>query len=201
MKYCTFTGCTNPAQTKQLCNGHYQQLWKSQELRPLQNRGEVPCTFSGCAKKAVSKGLCNGHYKQKRRGKPLSPLNPSKAVVKPLNTYKVEHTPCAIEACTRASTKATELCRNHNTKPYVWGLTKEQLLNMPTNCEVCGKYDESLHVDHDHSCCNRRGSCGKCVRGFICLGCNTALGMVQDNPETLQNLINYLQKHSQSRKS
>ena len=32
---CTFPGCGKPALAKSLCNGHYQQKWKGQELRPL----------------------------------------------------------------------------------------------------------------------------------------------------------------------
>jgi len=42
------------------------------------------------------------------------------------------------------------------------------------------------HVDHCHST-------GK-IRGLLCRACNTALGLVKDNPETLRNLASYLEK-------
>lgn len=37
-------------------------------------------------------------------------------------------------------------------------------------CEICG-LDKPLHCDHDHST-------GK-IRGWLCIGCNTALGKVE----------------------
>lgn len=44
-----------------------------------------------------------------------------------------------------------------------------------------------LAVDHNHHT-------GK-VRGFLCNNCNRALGMLDENENTLTNLIAYLQKH------
>ena len=50
------------------------------------------------------------------------------------------------------------------------------------------------HVDHDHACCDQKDStCGKCLRGILCRGCNMALGGVKDNVETLRNLAVYLE--------
>lgn len=49
-----------------------------------------------------------------------------------------------------------------------------------------------FHVDHDHACCPGDKSCGKCVRGLLCRGCNTALGNFGDDPDRLIAAAAYL---------
>jgi len=53
----------------------------------------------------------------------------------------------------------------------------------PKHCEVCGSIGIMCY-DHDHKT-------GK-FRGWLCSNCNTALGHIKDNPETLTSLANYL---------
>ena len=63
-------------------------------------------------------------------------------------------------------------------------------------CMICKKPDpyKRLSVDHDHSCCAGDFSCGKCIRGLLCSPCNKTLGMVNDDINLLQDMIDYLQK-------
>jgi hypothetical protein len=59
----------------------------------------------------------------------------------------------------------------------------------PTMCEVCGRPNKSgraLHFDH----CHQRGH----FRGWLCNGCNAALGLVNDDPAILRKLIVYLER-------
>lgn len=58
-------------------------------------------------------------------------------------------------------------------------------------CHACKERD-AINIDHDHSCCPGPYSCGKCVRGVLCTQCNTALGLLQDSPKKIQNLIEYI---------
>ena len=58
----------------------------------------------------------------------------------------------------------------------------------PDKCEVCGNKHNTraLHLDHDHAT-------GK-FRGWLCNGCNSALGHVKDDPAVLRKLADYLEQ-------
>lgn len=58
-------------------------------------------------------------------------------------------------------------------------------------CWIC-KAKKATNVDHDHRCCNKTKSCGKCVRGALCAPCNSGIGMMKDNVLYLNNAIMYL---------
>jgi hypothetical protein len=60
-------------------------------------------------------------------------------------------------------------------------------------CDICGQVPEKrLHVDHDHSCCPGRNSCGNCIRGLLCSRCSLTLGAFHDDIELLRSAIIYL---------
>ena len=66
-------------------------------------------------------------------------------------------------------------------------------------CSICGLMignDRQLAVDHDHACCAGKRSCGKCVRGLLCLSCNSTLGLNNDSPARLRAAANYLERNS-----
>jgi hypothetical protein len=68
-----------------------------------------------------------------------------------------------------------------------YGLTQElfnRLLAAQGNtCGMCRMpFDDNqpIFIDHDHACCPaEKTSCGTCVRGLLCLSCNTALGHIE----------------------
>jgi hypothetical protein len=75
-------------------------------------------------------------------------------------------------------------------------ITEEQYIIMLNKydgkCYSC-KDREATCIDHDHSCCNvSRRSCGNCIRGLLCHNCNTALGLMKDNKESILLLVEYI---------
>lgn len=103
-----------------------------------------------------------------------------------------EHSRC--RECTKARNREryqsdpeyAEQKRIGNKLSY-YGITREQYDALGSVCYGCGG-TEGLVIDHDHST-------GK-VRGRLCHGCNTAIGLMHENLDTMRNLINYLEAHS-----
>lgn len=81
----------------------------------------------------------------------------------------------------------------YNKIKRIYGLTKEQfeeMLKQQNNCcATCGIKDTDtksgyLVIDHCHTT-------GK-VRGLLCNPCNTAIGLLKENKQTIGNLVRYL---------
>ena len=74
-------------------------------------------------------------------------------------------------------------------------ITKEQyellLSKHSGNCWICKDIKASV-IDHDHSCCSGAWSCGKCIRGVLCSNCNTAIGLLKDSKNLLEQAKEYL---------
>jgi hypothetical protein len=78
---------------------------------------------------------------------------------------------------------------NRTYKLKLMGLTPEgfqELLESQRNtCAMCRtpfKKGQRICIDHDHACCPPTlpsRSCGKCVRGLLCLTCNVAVGYIE----------------------
>jgi hypothetical protein len=92
----------------------------------------------------------------------------------------------------REERKANPRSRRHIWLKHAYGITLGQfnfiLESQKGSCAICPRLhtnDRPLFVDHDHKT-------GK-VRGLLCTGCNTAIGMLKDNPEYCLKASRYLE--------
>jgi hypothetical protein len=102
------------------------------------------------------------------------------------------------EAARRWRAANPEAARNK----YLWDNHKvtpeqfESLLALQGGvCAICGGTagrTRKLSVDHDHTCCPGSTSCGKCVRGLLCMSCNAGIGSLKDDPARVQAALDYL---------
>ena len=80
-------------------------------------------------------------------------------------------------------------------RAWNYGLTVDTLSALlEGGCAACGSTDR-LHIDHDHACCptgSSPRSCGECVRGALCHGCNTALGLLGESADRVRLLLAYM---------
>lgn len=83
-----------------------------------------------------------------------------------------------------------------------YGLTLEDRQQMLDNqggcCYLCGDpFDpdrpRGIHTDHDHDCCPGSRSCGKCIRGLACDGCNSGVGHFRDDPDRMRRAADALE--------
>jgi hypothetical protein len=80
----------------------------------------------------------------------------------------------------------------------IYGISESQyraiLILQGGGCAVCGRppAKRRLAVDHDHTCCPGRNSCGKCVRMLACWTCNKFLEHIKDDPRVLERAAQYL---------
>jgi NAD-dependent dihydropyrimidine dehydrogenase PreA subunit len=105
--------------------------------------------------------------------------------------------------CTKAKTRSRgrDTERTYLLKKY--GLTPERYADILQaqggRCAICGipqgETKRSFAVDHDHSCCPADGSCGRCVRGLLCVKCNLGLGSFGDNIASLRSATDYLESY------
>jgi len=81
------------------------------------------------------------------------------------------------------SVQSWRLRNPHKWAEIRYGITKGTVPVRPALCDVCCS-SEKLTVDHDHV----TGA----FRGWLCNGCNNALGRVRDNANVLERLALYL---------
>ena len=113
-------------------------------------------------------------------------------------TSMVRHSTCK-ECDKKRVSETPSIVKREQALKRMYGITQQDydmmLAEQNNQCAICettepgGRHTSNYFVvDHCHTT-------GK-VRKLLCHHCNTSLGLVGDNIQTLETMINYLQKHS-----
>lgn len=144
-----------------------------------------PCSVENCQKTHYAKTYCRMHYARyqrfgttERKNKPVGKDN-----IYYFNGKKYSNRAYFLK--------------------YKYRLEMSEYTERAANgCEICGdKPNNSLHVDHDHNCCNGQITCGKCVRGIICNRCNKAVdkyetGLMRPDYPDLDKIREYVEAYN-----
>lgn len=175
------------------------------------------CEFAGCGKPLQAAGLCAGHYRQRLEGRTLTTLRANVSRMRDDGTrqcylceewYPLEsfYTYQVKGGGTRYGSRCFG-CHKLHVQASRFNKSVEWLLEqMERGCSSCGAKisgNRNFHIDHDHTCCPRTStnstSCGMCVRGVLCQGCNLIIGWAKDDITRLQMAIEYLRKSTNDR--
>lgn len=168
------------------------------------------CNFDGCDKKHYGKGFCNAHWEQQRKGNPLTPLYSSvrrgEQIAAEVAQGYLTCSRCRLKKPLSEIGKATGSrsgfrsncleCESGSHRFRKYGLSQdvwEALFNSQGRvCRIC-RTDKhggmGWSTDHDHNCCPGEKCCGKCVRGILCAGCNSALGFLEDHMDAAKEYL------------
>lgn len=201
---CSVEGCEEPSRKRGWCTSHYSQWRQLGEVRTEIKRWSVPsdaCVVCGepvppgGGRRRHCSSACQVASSRHGGTRPTKATCSFCGQVFPLNRTRTGRLQRSdTKWCPDCGRKSPEVQRFRR-----YGVTREQYeAAVAAGCEICGRKDKPLHVDHDQSCCPTRGrtnvTCGKCVRGFICGPCNRGLGLFFDNPDALLRASLYLRR-------
>lgn len=206
---CAFDGCGNAHDAKSYCQGHYRQFAAGKELQPIKTRhtptNKIQCERckhvfypriadhqNRCAKCRSRFTTPLAQLKEKTRTAPVG-----KRWCQGCDRYRAKKffpdTSARCRPCLKVYTTDRRAQKIYSLAPGMYAKLYESQGGTCAICQRATGARRSLSVDHDHSCCAGKESCGKCVRGLLCGGCNyKILGHLRDDVESLQRAIDYL---------
>lgn len=169
-----------------MCGLHYNRWLKGIPMDlPPRPWGSTGCTHPGCERPYSHKGYCEMHAKRHLKGADMD------APIQGPSGFST----CQVLGCEKPH-ESRGMCRGHSYTARNYHLSIKAIEELEaSNCDICGDPPPSyrnLAVDHDHACCPGKRTCGACIRGFLCQGCNQGIGMFRDSPELLTKAIKYL---------
>jgi hypothetical protein len=151
-------------------------------------------TMKQCSKCKKEKGT--NHFSKHKRCKDglQSQCKPCLNESGRLSMEKNQNEPCGRcgEGKRRSNSAYCLACHSIMKVKYSFKVTEERAeeLRAIDNCDACGRSTEevgrALHIDHCHE--------GEHVRGVLCHYCNTALGLLLDDPIRILKLGMYINR-------
>lgn len=187
-RICSVEKCDRKRFGRGYCQAHYLRHMRGSDLNaPIKpQRVAYWCSVEGCDRPHKARGLCGLHHARLLRGASLE--DPKQR--------QDGSRRCEVRECERGHV-SSGFCGRHYHAFKKYRLTPQEMFERDTaTCQICGSHPEGgvvLSVDHDHSCCPGEETCGKCVRGFLCVNCNRGLGCFKDRDDVLKKAWGYLQ--------
>lgn len=186
---CLEDDCAQPVVSKDMCSAHYF----SNRYVPKWRR----CDAEGC-EKSTKNEMCAEHTRQLAAygiswvgDRPIEEIRRIRESKKPF---------CQVRGCEKRSTsQKSRLCKTHGSDRNRKRCSEEFYLDLmdETKCQSCG-VEEKLVTDHDHRCHPGGSMCERCIRGRICSGCNTSLGLLGEDVQRILALAEYAKKISRA---
>jgi hypothetical protein len=182
LEKCQVEGCERNVRSRGYCASHYKSRYS-----PFREEFSRGCDIDGCDKPHNAKGLCYRHYLRFKAG-----------VTSPeVDNKRYLGRNCFITGCPNEAGGRMGMCKSHTNWAGKYAFSVAQavhILNSGFGCDICdapiGRFD--INVDHDHDCCPGQGTCGECVRGLLCRGCNRAIGSFGEDAARVLSAYNYL---------
>ena len=192
-KPCTRPGCDRLAKTKTLCNMHYTRTRRGIPIDAPEQKRNVGngCEVISCELPATVKGMCRRHFQRLRSAVSMDA------------PWRLNYAPgavCSLSGCDKRPSD-NGYCKSHAQTFRFYGASAFDHLErfMMSGCDICGDktiLSEKGHllwrIDHDHSCCKGKRTCGNCIRGVLCHSCNAGIGLLKDSVYVMTRAISYL---------
>lgn len=206
---CSHEACDKPVKCRGLCEMHYARLRRA-GLPDLPPRA---CSVEGCERKHNTRGYCYTHYVRIRttgtagdaRIREYEPTairdELGRKRCRLCREWQETDNFQASRGCADGLNPRCKRCMRGRKLVENFGITiteyEARAAAQLGACAICGDKPDVLHVDHDHACCPEKGkSCGNCIRALTCGQCNTAIGLMRDNPDRLEAAAAYLRQYA-----
>ena len=216
---CSVEGCDRKYDAKGYCRAHYRRWKEHGDPGPADfsrpSKMAKRCSLDGCDFEYYGRGYCKVHY---RRWKSDGDPGPADVVVKIKTTDRdamgrkmcsgcrewvdVNHFTIARHTGDGLNYRCRR-CYRHERLLQRYSITidrfEEMLAAQGGVCAICRQPPRapsrrSFYVDHDHKCCPGETACGDCVRGLLCVNCNSGIGNLMDDPDRLESALRYLRE-------